>query len=103
VRHGDGVANQRIGPDTKLHVVDAILSGTREPGTSHYQLLHAFADDATLQTADRALEEHGYLTHEFGDSVLIERRNADLCESFRRAGNYIPPATQFCKSSCMAR
>ena len=35
-----------------LRVVDAILSGTHEPGTSHYELLRAFADDATLARAD---------------------------------------------------
>jgi S-adenosylmethionine:tRNA ribosyltransferase-isomerase len=27
----------------------------------------------TLRDADRALEAHGYRTHEFGDSVLVER------------------------------
>ena len=31
VRAGHGVANQRIGPYTRLRVVDAILSGTHEP------------------------------------------------------------------------
>ena len=41
---GDGVADLRIGAQTPLRVVDAILSGTHEPGTSHYDLLHAFAD-----------------------------------------------------------
>ena len=64
---------QRIGPDTRLHVVDALLSGTHEPGTSHYELLRAFADDATLSRMDAALAERDYRTHEFGDSLLIER------------------------------
>ncbi len=32
VRAGDGLATLRIGPDTRLRVVDAILSGTHEPG-----------------------------------------------------------------------
>jgi S-adenosylmethionine:tRNA ribosyltransferase-isomerase len=73
VRSGDGVATQRVGAASRLRVVDAILSGTHEPGTSHYQLLRAFADDATLIRADEELEKHGYRTHEFGDSVLIEK------------------------------
>ena len=73
LRAGDGVADQRIGPDTRLRVVDAILSGAHEPGSSHHKLLKAFTAPAVLQRADRALLEHGYLTHEFGDSVLIER------------------------------
>jgi S-adenosylmethionine:tRNA ribosyltransferase-isomerase len=73
---GAGVANQRIGAHTRLRAVDAILSGTHEPGTSHYDLLRAFADESTLRRADRALEQGGFRTHEFGDSVLIFAPNA---------------------------
>jgi S-adenosylmethionine:tRNA ribosyltransferase-isomerase len=73
VRPGDGIADQRLGPSSRLRVVDAMLSGTHEPGSSHYQLLRAFLDDATLAEASAALEAMGYRTHEFGDSVLIEK------------------------------
>ena len=72
LRAGDGVADQRIGRDTRLRVVDAIVSGAHEPGSSHHELLRAFVDGAVLRRADRALAEQGYLTHELGDSVLIE-------------------------------
>ena len=58
---------------TRLRVVDALLSGAHEPGTSHYELLRAFTDDATLGRADGELQARGYRTHEFGDSLLIER------------------------------
>jgi S-adenosylmethionine:tRNA ribosyltransferase-isomerase len=68
---GDGIADQRLGPDTRLQVVEAIISGTHEPGTSHRELLRAFASDAVLSRADAELAARGYLTHEFGDSVLI--------------------------------
>lgn len=71
VRAGAGVARQRIGPETNLHVVDAIATGIHEPGTSHHQLLRAFADDRTLGRAQLELVELGYRTHEFGDFVLI--------------------------------
>jgi S-adenosylmethionine:tRNA ribosyltransferase-isomerase len=74
LRAGDGLATQRIGAATSLRVVDALLSGTHEPGTSHYELLRAFTDDATLSRASDELDAHGYRTHEFGDSILIERR-----------------------------
>jgi S-adenosylmethionine:tRNA ribosyltransferase-isomerase len=70
---GAGVADQRLGAQSRLRVVDAIISGTHEPGTSHYELLRAFAADAVLQRADAQLQQHGYRTHEFGDSVLILR------------------------------
>jgi S-adenosylmethionine:tRNA ribosyltransferase-isomerase len=73
VRAGDGIATTRIGPGTALEVVDAIVSGTHERGTSHYELLRAFTDDLALRRADRVLEAHGYRTHEFGDSVFVER------------------------------
>jgi S-adenosylmethionine:tRNA ribosyltransferase-isomerase len=74
VHAGNGVAAGRIGPSTRLRVVDAILSGTHEAGTSHYELLRAFTDDETLERANGELEARGYRTHEFGDSILIERR-----------------------------
>lgn len=74
VRAGEGIATQRIARGTRLRVVDAILSGTHEPGSSHHDLLRAFAGARTLREADRALEENAYRTHEFGDSVFIERQ-----------------------------
>jgi S-adenosylmethionine:tRNA ribosyltransferase-isomerase len=75
VRPADGLATQRLHAGSRLRVVDAILSGTHEPGTSHYQLLRAFTDDATLRRASAELDAHGYRTHEFGDSVFIEGRS----------------------------
>ena len=74
VQSGGGLATRRIGPGTQLRIVDAILSGTHEPGSSHYELLRAFADDHTLRKAGDELDAHGYRTHEFGDSILLERR-----------------------------
>jgi S-adenosylmethionine:tRNA ribosyltransferase-isomerase len=78
---GDGVATQRIGATTRLRVVDVILSGTHEPGTSHYELLRAFTDDATLRLADDEMEASNYRTHEFGDSVLIEKTSVERIQS----------------------
>ena len=73
VRAGENVANQRVGASSRLCIVDAILSGTHEPDSSHYQLLRAFTDDGVLGRASAALEANGFRTHEFGDSVLIEK------------------------------
>ena len=73
VRAGEGLATEHLGRTSRLRVVDAILSGTHEPGTSHYELLRAFLDDATLRRTSAELDARGYRTHEFGDSVLIER------------------------------
>jgi S-adenosylmethionine:tRNA ribosyltransferase-isomerase len=70
---GAGLATNRLGRATELRVVDALVSGTHEPGSSHHELLRAFVSAATLDRVDAALESAGYRTHEFGDSVLIER------------------------------
>jgi S-adenosylmethionine:tRNA ribosyltransferase-isomerase len=78
---GEGVATQRIGPAYNLRVVDAIVSGTHEPGTSHYELLRAFADVATLERIDRELNANAYQTHEFGDSVFLDRTSAKVCST----------------------
>jgi S-adenosylmethionine:tRNA ribosyltransferase-isomerase len=67
------MATLRIGPATALRVVDAVLTGVHEPGSSHHELLRAFVDDATLRRVDTELMGRGYRAHEFGDSVLIER------------------------------
>jgi S-adenosylmethionine:tRNA ribosyltransferase-isomerase len=73
VRAGEGLATQRINASSPLRVVDAILSGTHESGSSHYDLQRAFTDDATLRRANEQLDALAYRTHEFGDSVFIER------------------------------
>jgi S-adenosylmethionine:tRNA ribosyltransferase-isomerase len=76
VHPGPGVARGRIGPQTRLRVSDAILSGMHEPGESHFELLRAFTDDPTLRHLHSTASEGQYRTHEFGDSLLIERRAA---------------------------
>ena len=74
VRAGEGLATGRLGRGSTLRVVDAVLTGTHERGTSHHELLHAFAPDATLDVVDDVLDRGGYRTHEFGDSMLLERQ-----------------------------
>jgi len=74
VHGGEGLATQRIGAASRLRVIDALLTGIHEPGTNHYQLLRAFADEDTLRRASGELDTHAYRTHEFGDSVFIEKK-----------------------------
>jgi S-adenosylmethionine:tRNA ribosyltransferase-isomerase len=54
-----------------LRAVHGIFTGLHEPGTSHAQLLEAFAKKPLLDAAWLHAEERGYLQHEFGDSMLI--------------------------------
>ena len=96
IRSGPGLATGRIAPSATLHVVDAILSGVHEPSTSHYQLLGAFAREETLKRADAMMTDNGYRTHEFGDSVLVERERVSIrgtcAESARRRSFASAPA-----------
>jgi S-adenosylmethionine:tRNA ribosyltransferase-isomerase len=76
VRAGTGVADQRIMAGMALRIVDMIVSGAHEPGTSHHDLLRAFADDSAIRAMNAMLDAGGFRTHEFGDSVLIVRQRA---------------------------
>jgi S-adenosylmethionine:tRNA ribosyltransferase-isomerase len=71
VMPGPGVATQKITAETRLKVVDALLSGVHEPGTSHYELVRAFVSGDVLNRATAEMSTRGYRTHEFGDSVLV--------------------------------
>jgi S-adenosylmethionine:tRNA ribosyltransferase-isomerase len=73
---GAALARLKLGPETRLRVVDAVLSGTHENGTSHHELLRAFVPRGVLRRIDDELQTRAYRTHEFGDSVLIERHAA---------------------------
>ena len=93
LRSGNGVATNRLGPATRLGVVDALISGAHEPGSSHHELLRAFVADETLARVDAGLESGGYRSHEFGDSVLVEtaagraRPQCLVTVAARRLGN----------------
>jgi S-adenosylmethionine:tRNA ribosyltransferase-isomerase len=66
-----GITDLVLGPTTRRLVVDALLTGVHEPGTSHFALLESFAPRALLERAYAFAESHGYRGHEFGDLVLI--------------------------------
>jgi S-adenosylmethionine:tRNA ribosyltransferase-isomerase len=68
---GEGEARLVLLPGFRPRVVDGILSGMHDPTSSHFALLHAFAEGALLKGAIAAAEEADYLQHEFGDTMLI--------------------------------
>jgi S-adenosylmethionine:tRNA ribosyltransferase-isomerase len=84
---GAGLATQRLGPHSRLQVVDVLLSGTHEPGTSHHALLRAFIDDKDVARVDAALSAQRYRTHEFGDSVWIAARRSEAVYEFGFSGD----------------
>src|SRR5262249_44414892 len=52
---GERVATQKLGAGSRLRVVDALLTGTHERGSSHHDLLRAFVDRETLDRMDDEL------------------------------------------------
>lgn len=93
VAAGENLATERIGASTRLKIVDALLSGTHEQGTSHYELLRAFVTDAELEQLTTRLNVHEYRTHEFGDSVLVSRTLNKLAEDKKRAQRLVSAST----------
>lgn len=71
VRAARGITDLRVGEATARRVVDGVLSGVHDPGTSHFELLTAFAPRALLLDATREAESRGYLGHEYGDLCLV--------------------------------
>ena len=70
---GNGIATERITSLSQLRVVDAIVSGLHEAGSSHYDLLRAFQNDKALEQMTEQAAVGEYLAHEFGDAVFVAR------------------------------
>lgn len=68
---GEGTTDLALGPTSRLRVVDALLSGLHEPGTSHLALASAFAGEPLLAHAWQIAGEHGLASHELGDTMLV--------------------------------
>ena len=66
-----GWTDLAVTASTRVHVVDALITGLHEPKASHLDLLRAFIDGPLLARAYDEAAQRGYLWHEFGDSMLI--------------------------------
>jgi S-adenosylmethionine:tRNA ribosyltransferase-isomerase len=71
VTPGSGETELRLSRSYAPRVVDGLLTGLHEPGTSHFALLEAFAPRPLLVRAVEHAARTGYLQHEFGDSCLV--------------------------------
>lgn len=72
---GTGETDLIVDKTFRPRIVSGILTGIHDPAQSHFRLLRAFADEATLRRAWRHATEAGYLCHEFGDLCLISSGN----------------------------
>jgi len=66
-----GTTELLLGPGRRPAVVDGVVTGMHEQGTSHFTLLESFAPRRLLQRAHAFATDHGYRGHEFGDALLI--------------------------------
>jgi S-adenosylmethionine:tRNA ribosyltransferase-isomerase len=68
---GEGTTDLRVDRSYVPRVVDGLLTGLHPPGSSHHELLRAFAPAELLERAWTAAETAGYVEHEFGDACLV--------------------------------
>lgn len=61
----------RIDRNFTPRVVDGLLSGIHEEGSSHLELVGSFVSEATLRAAYASAEQEGYTIHELGDVCLV--------------------------------
>lgn len=66
-----GWTHLHITEDTKLQVVDGLITGFHEPEASHLDLLSAFIEPQLLLKAYQEAIDRQYYWHEFGDMNLI--------------------------------
>jgi S-adenosylmethionine:tRNA ribosyltransferase-isomerase len=71
VAAGGGISDLRLSARHRPRVVDGLLTGLHEPGSSHFELLETFAPRALLERAVDHAQRTGYVAHELGDSCLI--------------------------------
>jgi S-adenosylmethionine:tRNA ribosyltransferase-isomerase len=71
LRAGLGTTDLVIGSGFVPHVVDGLLSGVHEPGTSHYRVVSAFGPQVVIDQAHEHAAAKSLLIHEFGDATLV--------------------------------
>jgi len=70
-RPGPGTATRKLDSSYCRRVVDGLLTGFHESGSTHLRLLSAFAPAELLTETYRHADREGYLCHELGDVNLI--------------------------------
>lgn len=55
----------------RMGAVDGLITGWHEPRSTHLAMLEAISGQDILSASYREALDHGYLWHEFGDSLLL--------------------------------
>ena len=68
---GEATTHLHIDDRFEPRVVDGLITGLHEIGSSHRKLMHAFVPEHLHARAWAHAEASGYMDHEFGDSCLV--------------------------------
>lgn len=71
VHPGQGSTDLVITPERGVRAIDGIVTGWHEAGASHLELIAAVAGRELVARCYEEATKHGYLWHEFGDSLLV--------------------------------
>ena len=77
LRACSGATGLYIHPGNGVHVIDGLLTGLHDPVTSHLAMLSAVAGLDRVKKAYGEAIRNRYLWHEFGDSHLLWRQDAN--------------------------
>jgi S-adenosylmethionine:tRNA ribosyltransferase-isomerase len=88
IRAISAITDLRIDANMVPRVVDAVVSGMHDPGTSHFELLSAFAAPSLLERAHAHATARGYLGHELGDALIVLPAR-ELSSSAHATGNRV--------------
>ncbi len=69
---GEGLSELKIRPGYRFKVVNALITGMHEPGSSHMRILDALFPLSVIEQGYREAEERGYRGHEYGDLSFLD-------------------------------
>lgn len=73
---GPGLSALKISPGYRFQVVNALVTGMHEQGSSHMRILDALYPLAMIEQGYKEAEERGYRGHEYGDLSFL---NCQAC------------------------
>lgn len=71
-----GLTSFKLGPKNSPKVVDILITGMHEEGSSHGELMKAFCNCSLLRLAQKEATGMGYLSHEYGDITVLNCGNS---------------------------
>lgn len=71
---GQGISSLKIKPGYRFRVINALVTGMHEPGSSHMRILDALYPMSLIERGYAEAAQLGYRGHEYGDLSLLDCR-----------------------------